>query len=71
MHAGSNELPAPEIESFWDKLKDNFQNPLIRILCLALAFTMILATLGYADWLEVRFTSICLSLLPNARLVMS
>jgi len=49
---GSNELPPPEIESFFDKLKENFEDPLIRILLVALAITLGLAFLGYADWLE-------------------
>jgi len=49
---GSNELPPPEVESFWDKLWDNFQDPLIRILLVALLITCALAFLGYADWIE-------------------
>ncbi len=49
---GSNELPPPEIESFWDKLKENFEDPLIKILMVALGITLALAALGYADWLE-------------------
>lgn len=49
---GSNELPPPEVESFWDKLKENFEDPLIKILLIALAITLFLAYLGYADWIE-------------------
>jgi len=49
---GSNELPPPEIESFWDKLKENFEDPLIRILMVALLITFVLAFLGYAQWME-------------------
>jgi Ca2+-transporting ATPase len=37
---GSNYLPPPEIESIWDKLKDNFEDPLIRILLVALSITL-------------------------------
>lgn len=51
--AGPNELPAAKVESFWEKLKDNFNNPLIHILCVAVAITLLLAMLGYADWIEV------------------
>lgn len=49
---GTNELPPPEIESFWDKLKENFEDPIIRILLVALGITLVLAFLGYADWVE-------------------
>jgi len=49
---GANELPPPEVESFWDKLKENFEDPLIKILLVALGITMLLALLGYADWVE-------------------
>lgn len=49
---GSNELPLPKAETFLEKLKENFEGPLIRILCIALAITMVLAAMGYASWLE-------------------
>jgi len=49
---GSNELPPREIESFFDKLKDNFEDPIIRILMVALGITIFLAFLGYTDWIE-------------------
>jgi len=49
---GTNDLPPPEVESFWDKLKENFEDPIIRILLVALAITLGLAFLGYADWME-------------------
>jgi Ca2+-transporting ATPase len=34
---GTNELPPPEIATFWDSLLENFEDPLIRILMVALA----------------------------------
>lgn len=49
---GSNYLPEPEVETFWEKLLDNFQDPLIKILSVALVITVALAFLGYADWFE-------------------
>lgn len=49
---GNNELPAIEVESFLDKLKGNFEDPLIRILLLALGITLFLALLGYAELIE-------------------
>jgi len=49
---GTNQLPPPEVESFFDKLKENFEDPLIRILLVALGITVGLAFLGYTDWIE-------------------
>ena len=49
---GTNELNPPEIEGFWEKLKENFEDPLIKILLVALAITMTLSVFGYADWVE-------------------
>lgn len=49
---GRNELPAKEPESFWSSLLENFKDPLIRILCIALVITMVLSFFGYADWIE-------------------
>lgn len=49
---GTNELPPIELESFWEKLWGNFEDPIIRILLVALFITVLLAAAGYADWLE-------------------
>jgi len=49
---GSNELAPPEVESFWDKLTDNFKDPIIIILCGALAVTVLLTFTGHAEWYE-------------------
>jgi len=49
---GANELPEIEEETFWDKLWENFEDPLIKILMVALVITLILAFLGYSDWFE-------------------
>lgn len=49
---GSNEITTMERETFWDKLLDNFKDPLIIILVIALVITIILAILGYAHWYE-------------------
>jgi Ca2+-transporting ATPase len=49
---GTNELPAPEVETFWAKLIENFDDPLIKILLLALVVTMFLAFLGFCEWYE-------------------
>ena len=52
MAGDDNALPAPEVESFFEKFKDNFDDPLIRILCIALVIIFVLAFLGYADFIE-------------------
>lgn len=49
---GENIVPRPERETFWEKLWDNFQDPLIRILCVALGITLCLALFGFAEWTE-------------------
>jgi len=49
---GTNALPPPVVETFWEKLWENFQDPLIKILCVALVITTVLAIFGYADWIE-------------------
>jgi Ca2+-transporting ATPase len=50
---GTNELPPAEIESIWDKLKENFEDPLIRILLVALGITCVLAFFGYAGMCDL------------------
>jgi magnesium-transporting ATPase (P-type) len=49
---GTNALETPKVETFWEKLVDNFRDPLIKILCVALSITLLLAFFGYASWLE-------------------
>lgn len=49
---GTNQLSPQKSESFWDKLKGNFQDPIILILVVALAINVTLALLGYAKWYE-------------------
>ena len=49
---GSNAVTMQEAESFWSKLVENFKDPIIIILVVALVVTTILAVLGYAEWYE-------------------
>jgi calcium-translocating P-type ATPase len=37
---------------FLEKLVENFEDPLVKILCVALGITLTLAFFGYADWIE-------------------
>jgi Ca2+-transporting ATPase len=49
---GSNELSPPLVEGFWQKLTDNFKDPLIIILCIALVIVLLLSIFHYAEWYE-------------------
>lgn len=49
---GDNRLSELESEGFWDKLKGNFGDPMIKILCVALVLNVIFAMLGQAEWYE-------------------
>lgn len=49
---GSNRLTELAKESFWGKLRNNFGDPMIKILCVALAVNVLLACLGQAEWYE-------------------
>ena len=58
---GSNALPTPPRATFWDKLWDNFQDPIIRILIVALLVNVIFVYMGHGDWIET--TGIFLAIL--------
>lgn len=49
---GDNRITEIESESFWDKLKNNFGDPIIKILCAALIINIIFVLLGKAEWYE-------------------
>ena len=49
---GNNALPTPPRESFWQKLLENFQDPIIRILILALLVNVVFVYMGHGDWIE-------------------
>ncbi|GHV35798.1 calcium-translocating P-type ATPase, PMCA-type [Synergistales bacterium] len=49
---GDNRLTEVESEGFWSKLKDNFGDPMIRILCVALAINVVFVFLGQTEWYE-------------------
>ena len=49
---GNNFISPPIVESFWDKLKENLKDPLIKILIIAFIIIFILAFFGWAEWLE-------------------
>ncbi len=49
---GSNALTEVEKGSFLSKLKDNFGDPMIKILCVALIINVVFAFLGQTEWYE-------------------
>ena len=49
---GSNALSKPPQQTFFEKLLDNFQDPIIRILIVALLINLVFVYMGYADWIE-------------------
>jgi len=49
---GSNAVTSQVVETFWDKLFDNFKDPIIIILMVALAVTVLLTIFGYSEWYE-------------------
>ena len=49
---GANVVTTQEAEGFFDKLRTNLKDPIIVILIVALAVTVILAAMGFAPWYE-------------------
>ena len=49
---GNNALSKPPRQTFFDKLLDNFKDPIIRILIIALLINVGFVYMGHADWLE-------------------
>lgn len=49
---GDNRMTEQESESFWSKLLENFKDPMIKILCVALIINVVFAFLGQTEWYE-------------------
>lgn len=49
---GNNALSQPPRATFVDKLLENFQDPIIRILILALLINVVFVYMGHGDWIE-------------------
>jgi len=49
---GTNGLAEVEVETFWDKFKGNFEDPVIRILVVALIVEVIFFFMGHVEWFE-------------------
>ena len=49
---GTNELGMADQEDFWKKLLNNFNNPIIIILCVALVLVLSLSFFGMTEWYE-------------------
>lgn len=64
---GQNILPAPSRQSFMSKLRDNLQDPMIKILLVALLINVAFIYNGHSDWLETLgiFVAIALAVLVS------
>ena len=49
---GDNRITEQAREGFWDKLKNNFDDPIIKILIFALALNVFFAFMGKSEWYE-------------------
>lgn len=49
---GSNKMTEQASEGFWEKLKGNFGDPMIKILLVALVINVVFAIMGKASWVE-------------------
>ncbi len=49
---GDNRMTEQASSGFWKKLLENFRDPMIRILCVALIINVIFAFLGQTEWYE-------------------
>lgn len=49
---GTNKLTQHEAESFWDKLKGNLNDPIIKILIVALIINVVFYFFGKSEWYE-------------------
>lgn len=49
---GNNALSQPPRDTFWDKLLENFKDPIIKILILALLVNVVFVFMGHGDWIE-------------------
>ena len=49
---GTNQLTQQERETFWDKYIQNFSDPIIRILLVALVINIAFAATGHGEWVE-------------------
>lgn len=59
---GSNELTSYKVASFWDKLLQNFKDPIIIILSIALLVVMILSFLDLTEWYEAVAIAVAVAL---------
>ena len=60
---GYNELPKPEKETIWEKLKEQFSDLLVRILCLAAVISFVVSCFGKYPF---RIFYSCISLFCNS-----
>ncbi len=59
---GTNSLSRVKRGGFWDKLKKNFGDPMIKILCVALFINIVFAVTGNAHWYETMGIAVAVAL---------
>ena len=50
--SGDNRIAEQHVEGFWEKYWGNFDDPIIKILCVALLINVVFAVLGQVAWYE-------------------
>ena len=68
---GNNELSEIQSEGFWTKLLNNFKEPIIYILLVALVVILVLSFFGMTEWYEAVAIAIAVLLLPAGNVVTS
>ena len=61
---GSNQLHLESGETFWDKLYQNFKDPIIIILSFALVVIFALSLLGLTEWYEAAAIAVAVRARP-------
>lgn len=55
---GTNKLSERKSETIWQKLIGNFEDPIIKILCVALVINIVFTFLGQVEWYETVFIAV-------------
>ena len=58
---GDNIIHEAEQETFWDKFKGAFDDPMIKLLLVIAAIMAIMAVMGYAVWRNYWYSNFCVT----------